>query len=69
MTDTIGKLSMPKWGLSMTEGRLTRWLVDEGVEIAVGGEVAEVETEKINGTVESPVAGHPAPPRRRRWAS
>jgi pyruvate dehydrogenase E2 component (dihydrolipoamide acetyltransferase) len=57
VTDTIGKLSMPKWGLSMTEGRLTRWLVDEGVEIAVGGEVAEVETEKINGTVESPVAG------------
>ena len=30
----IEKLGMPKWGLSMTEGRLVDWLVDEGAEIA-----------------------------------
>jgi pyruvate dehydrogenase E2 component (dihydrolipoamide acetyltransferase) len=53
----IEKLGMPKWGLSMTEGRILDWLVDEGAEIAVGDEVAEVETEKINGVVEAPVAG------------
>jgi pyruvate dehydrogenase E2 component (dihydrolipoyllysine-residue acetyltransferase) len=53
----VQKLGMPKWGLSMTEGRLVGWLVDEGAEIAVGDEVAEVETEKINGVVESPAAG------------
>ena len=48
---------MPKWGLTMTEGKLLDWLVDEGAEISVGDEVAEVETEKINGVVESPAAG------------
>jgi pyruvate dehydrogenase E2 component (dihydrolipoamide acetyltransferase) len=53
----IEKLGMPKWGLSMTEGRLIDWLAAEGDEIAVGAEVAEVETEKINGVVEAPVAG------------
>jgi pyruvate dehydrogenase E2 component (dihydrolipoamide acetyltransferase) len=53
----IEKLAMPKWGLSMTEGRVLEWLVEDGAEIAAGDEVAEVETDKLNGPVESPVAG------------
>jgi pyruvate dehydrogenase E2 component (dihydrolipoamide acetyltransferase) len=57
MSPDVQKLGMPKWGLSMTEGRLVAWLVDEGSEVAVGDEVAEVETDKLNGAVESPVAG------------
>jgi pyruvate dehydrogenase E2 component (dihydrolipoamide acetyltransferase) len=57
VSDRIDKLGMPKWGLSMTEGRLVEWLVEEGAELAAGDEVAEVETEKINGVVESPAGG------------
>lgn len=53
----IGKLHMPKWGLSMTEGRLVEWLVEEGTSLGVGDEIAEVETEKINGVVEAGSAG------------
>ena len=54
---SIVKLGVPKWGLSMTEGKLVEWLVDEGAELEQGAEVAEVETEKINGVVEAPAAG------------
>jgi len=57
MSGEIQKLGMPKWGLSMTEGRLVEWLADEGADVAIGDEVAEVETDKLNGPVESPVEG------------
>jgi pyruvate dehydrogenase E2 component (dihydrolipoamide acetyltransferase) len=48
---------MPKWGLTMTQGTLTSWLVGEGDEIAVGDEVCEVETDKATSAVEAQVAG------------
>ena len=57
MSSDIVKLGMPKWGLSMTEGTLVTWLVDEGAAVRPGDAVAEVETEKINGEVEAPADG------------
>ena len=57
MSATAQKLGMPKWGLSMTEGRVLEWLVDEGAEVHPGDEVAEIETDKLTGPVESPLEG------------
>jgi pyruvate dehydrogenase E2 component (dihydrolipoamide acetyltransferase) len=56
-TQQITKLGMPKWGLSMTEGTVVQWLVEEGTELSSGDEVIEVESEKINNAVESPADG------------
>jgi pyruvate dehydrogenase E2 component (dihydrolipoamide acetyltransferase) len=53
----VTKIGMPKWGLSMTEGRVVEWLVEEGTEVSPGEELLEVSTEKIDGTVESPAGG------------
>jgi pyruvate dehydrogenase E2 component (dihydrolipoamide acetyltransferase) len=48
---------MPKWGLSMKEGTVMSWLVDEGDEISVGMPILEVETDKIANAVEAPDPG------------
>jgi pyruvate dehydrogenase E2 component (dihydrolipoamide acetyltransferase) len=56
-TQGLARLGMPKWGLSMTEGTVVQWLVEEGAELQNGDEVVEVESEKINNAVEAPKAG------------
>jgi pyruvate dehydrogenase E2 component (dihydrolipoamide acetyltransferase) len=48
---------MPKWGLSMKEGKVTGWLVDEGTVIKPGDSILEIETDKIAGSFESPEGG------------
>ena len=57
MSGTITPIVMPKWGLSMKEGTVTRWLVAEGDEIAVGNEIVEIETEKIASALEATDGG------------
>ena len=54
---TIHAVTMPKWGLSMTHGKVVDWLIDEGTPVGVGAEVLEVETEKITSAVEAQAPG------------
>src|ERR671916_1073482 len=48
---------MPQLGESVTEGTITRWLKAEGEEIALDEPLAEVDTDKVNAELPSPVAG------------
>ena len=48
---------MPKWGISMSEGRIAEWLVTEGDQTAPGDEIVEVETDKIVASVETQQGG------------
>ncbi|MGO9194907.1 MAG: acetoin dehydrogenase dihydrolipoyllysine-residue acetyltransferase subunit [Streptosporangiaceae bacterium] len=55
--DRIVPVAMPKWGLSMRLGKITAWVVGEGDDVKVGDDLADIETEKIAGTLEAPDAG------------
>ncbi len=55
--DRIVAVTMPKWGLSMRLGKVTSWIVAEGDEVNVGDELADIETEKITGTLEAAEGG------------
>jgi pyruvate dehydrogenase E2 component (dihydrolipoamide acetyltransferase) len=48
---------MPKWGLSMQEGKVTSWLMKDGDPVKAGDQILEVETDKIAGAVEASDAG------------
>lgn len=57
MTGRIQAVTMPKWGIEMTEGTVGRWNVSEGEVVAKGAPLLEVETEKIVNAVDSPAGG------------
>jgi pyruvate dehydrogenase E2 component (dihydrolipoamide acetyltransferase) len=51
------EIFMPKMGYDMTEGKLVRWLKQEGDAVSKGEPVAEIETDKVVIEVEAFVAG------------
>jgi pyruvate dehydrogenase E2 component (dihydrolipoamide acetyltransferase) len=53
----IYEITMPKWGLTMEEGTLVKWMVETGAKVEPGMELAEVETDKIVNVLENMHSG------------
>jgi len=53
----ITTITMPKWGLTMTEGTVVGWLKQQGQRFAEGEEILEIETPKITNVLEASSAG------------
>lgn len=47
------KVVMPKMGYDMEEGKIVRWLKDEGAPVHRGEDIAEIETEKVNIAIQA----------------
>ncbi len=50
-------ITMPQLGESVTEGTINRWLKAEGDEVEQDEPIAEVDTDKVNTELPSPLAG------------
>jgi pyruvate dehydrogenase E2 component (dihydrolipoamide acetyltransferase) len=50
-------VTMPKWGLSMRSGKITGWVVAAGDVVAPGDDLADIDTDKITGTLEADSSG------------
>jgi pyruvate/2-oxoglutarate dehydrogenase complex dihydrolipoamide acyltransferase (E2) component len=48
---------LPKWGMGIEEGTVTRWLKREGEQVTQGEPLVEIETAKATQEVEAPASG------------
>jgi pyruvate/2-oxoglutarate dehydrogenase complex dihydrolipoamide acyltransferase (E2) component len=53
----ITEVRMPKLGMAMKKGAVTKWLKAEGDTVAEGADLFELATEKITAVVPAPASG------------
>ena len=51
------KLILPKWGMGIEEGTVTRWLKMVGEMVEKGEPIVEIETAKATQEIDAPVSG------------
>lgn len=51
------ELTIPRLEMSMSEGTLAEWLVEDGAEVSEGEAIYLLETDKAAQEVEAPVSG------------
>jgi len=51
------EICMPKFGMSMLEGEIGKWLVEEGDKICKGDDIVEIIENKATHTVQAMVSG------------
>ena len=50
-------INIPKLGVSMSDGTLVEWLVQDGEQVTEGQVLYRIETDKVENDVESPATG------------
>jgi len=50
-------LILPQLAMSMTEGQLVEWLVEDGAAVAEGQPIYTIEADKATQEVDAPAAG------------
>ena len=50
-------VELPKWGMTMSEGKIAAWEVAVGDRVTEGQPLAAITTDKVESDVEAPVDG------------
>ena len=51
------KVLMPQIGMTMVEGIIDNWLVEDGAKVEKGDVIVEISTEKLTNEIEAPESG------------
>jgi pyruvate dehydrogenase E2 component (dihydrolipoamide acetyltransferase) len=53
----VADVLLPKWGVSMTEATVVRWHRSGGEHVQQGQPLVDVETDKVETTMDAPTSG------------
>ena len=57
MSNSLDAVTIPKWGIEMTEGTIVAWHKEEGDTVKAGEEIVDIETDKIVNSFEARSSG------------